>query len=255
MARDPISDLRRYAHALQQQADPVEAHRAATLAAAPLPAPARSWRRRLATVTAAAAVLAGGNVGLALAADPAAPGDLLYGVDRAYERVAEVLGIGGDTARERLDEASTLAARGDVSRALSTARETLSSLPVEAGGLAQALAALQTAESDAFDPGEPESAPGRELTAELHVQTELLLGLAKQVVAAAHGDDPGAVQAAASQMSGQAQRVADAARQIREARAGQGRPDGTPPPPPDPRDGRPPPSVPTTIDRPIGGRP
>lgn len=254
MPRDPISDLRRYAHTLQQEADPGEAHRAARLAAVPAQAPARSWRRRLATVTAAAAVLAGGNVGLALAADSAVPGDPLYGVDRAYERVAEVLGIGGDNARERLEEASTLATRGDVPRALSTARETLSSLPVEAGGLAQALAALQAAESDASETGAPESAPGRELTAELHVQTELLLGLARQVVAAAHGDDPGAVQEAASQMSGQAQRVAEAARQIREARAGQGPPDVTPPPP-GPGDELPPPSVPTTIDRPIGGRP
>jgi len=53
-----------------------------------------------------------GNIGLAAAADSAVPGDLLYPVDRAYERIGEVFGIDTDTSSERLAEASVLLAEG-----------------------------------------------------------------------------------------------------------------------------------------------
>ena len=62
----------------------------------------------------AVTVLFGGLTGVALAADDAAPGDALYGIDTALESI----GIGDGGTAERLAEASELAANGYVSEAL-----------------------------------------------------------------------------------------------------------------------------------------
>ena len=68
---------------------------------------------RLAIVAVAVFVLAGMS-GIAAAADAAAPGDPLYGIDRALERV----GINDGAAAERLAEAEALARRGHVTEAM-----------------------------------------------------------------------------------------------------------------------------------------
>ena len=51
------------------------------------------------------------NVGLATAANSAVPGDILYPVDRAYERVGTVLGA--SVTQERISEAAVLLHRGE----------------------------------------------------------------------------------------------------------------------------------------------
>lgn len=82
-----------------------------------LPAPARrgfgGLRRRLAGGM-AAAVLLSGMTGVAVAADSARPGDVLYGLDRALEAV----GIGNGGAAERLAEARALIEEGEMSGAI-----------------------------------------------------------------------------------------------------------------------------------------
>lgn len=79
-------------------------------------------RRRL--VAALAVGMVGvSNVALARMADPAIPGDSLYAIDRAYERLTAL--VGSDHAGERLDEASAMAARGEASSALGLVREAL----------------------------------------------------------------------------------------------------------------------------------
>jgi hypothetical protein len=70
--------------------------------------------RRALAATVSAVVLFGSVSGVALAADGADPGDGLYGIDRALERV----GIGNGGVEERLEEARTLAGRGDVALGL-----------------------------------------------------------------------------------------------------------------------------------------
>jgi hypothetical protein len=87
---------------------------------------ARPQRRRLGLrvrpqlVGAAAAVfLLSGVTGVALAANGAAPGDALYGIDRALEKV----GIGAGHAQERLDEANALLFDGRASEALNQAAQ------------------------------------------------------------------------------------------------------------------------------------
>jgi hypothetical protein len=61
----------------------------------------------------------GSGAGVAIAADGAAPGDALYGLDRALERVA----IGDGGAAERLQEAADLVRAGQLARGLEHAAE------------------------------------------------------------------------------------------------------------------------------------
>lgn len=70
-------------------------------------------QERLAVVAVAMFVLVGMS-GLAVAADAAAPGDALYGIDRALERI----GINDGAAGERIAEAGALASRGQVTEAI-----------------------------------------------------------------------------------------------------------------------------------------
>ncbi|MBI5158421.1 MAG: hypothetical protein HZA58_10500 [Acidimicrobiia bacterium] len=67
------------------------------------------WRTRLATAAAAGVTAVAAFGGLAYAADDAAPGALLYGIDRAFEGI----GIGNGGEHERLEEAVALAKHGD----------------------------------------------------------------------------------------------------------------------------------------------
>ncbi|MGB8362548.1 MAG: hypothetical protein WCE80_14215 [Acidimicrobiia bacterium] len=118
--------------------------RAATLArqAATSSVGSVSWwgRVRPKLVTSALSVFAViGMTGVAVASDAAAPGDPLYGIDRALERV----GINDGGITERLEEAATLADHGLAFEALNHAAEAVSSKSPEAAsaleGAAQAL--------------------------------------------------------------------------------------------------------------------
>ena len=126
MAHDPISDLRRYAAALEAQVSS-ERSRQAARTALHTPSPRRAPRR---TVVAIAATLLMGvsNVALATVADPAVPGDTLYGVDRAYERVGSLIGFDDTHASERASEVLVLQERGKSAAALDLVQETLSRL-------------------------------------------------------------------------------------------------------------------------------
>jgi len=72
-------------------------------------------------VAAAAILLLCGATGVAVAANSAAPGDSLYGIDRALEKI----GIGAGHVAERLDEAIVLLSEGKVRQALKQAAQAL----------------------------------------------------------------------------------------------------------------------------------
>ena len=74
---------------------------------------AAALRRKFAVVAVAVFVLTG-LTGVAIAANGAAPGDALYGLDRALEKV----GINNGASQERIDEARALAAAGMVPEAM-----------------------------------------------------------------------------------------------------------------------------------------
>ncbi|MCZ6461338.1 MAG: hypothetical protein O6705_03775 [Actinobacteria bacterium] len=93
-------------------------------------AAARSeWMARMAPRVAVGALalimLVVSSTGLALAANGAKPGDMLYGLDRA----AEVLGIGDGGANERIAEAHALVASGAVAGGLTHAAAVLPATP------------------------------------------------------------------------------------------------------------------------------
>jgi len=82
-------------------------------------------------------VFLAGMTGVAAAADGAAPGDTLYGLDRALERI----GIGDRGVEERLEEAAQLVADGDPEAALEHASEAID----EAAEAGQDMAAVSEA--------------------------------------------------------------------------------------------------------------
>lgn len=126
MQHDPISDLRRYAAALEAQVSGERSHEAAR-SALHTPSPARSPRRAVVAI-ATTVVMGISNVALAAAADPAVPGDALYGLDRAYEQVGSIFGFSDVNAGERASEFLILQARGKSAEALDLLLETLPKL-------------------------------------------------------------------------------------------------------------------------------
>jgi hypothetical protein len=121
---DPIDDLRRYARDLESEVGTTRSEiRARQAIETVRHAPRRP--RRTVVVVATTVIMGLGNTALAAAANPAVPGDLLYGVDRAYEQVGDVFGIGGTHVGERFDEAGELIERGRSADALALVQEIL----------------------------------------------------------------------------------------------------------------------------------
>ena len=121
--------------------------------------------RRLVLMLATAGLLAVSNVALAAASDSAAPGDLLYPIDRGYEWARDLFGD-TDRTNERLAESETLSQRGHIDDAIAFLRELATESSNEA-----LLAAIQKLEASGEqgqgnqnDPGPPApavTAPGQ----------------------------------------------------------------------------------------------
>ena len=124
---DPYNNLRSYGEALIEKIDPARAEAVAVRALA-APSVGLSFRRRLVAIAAASATFITGNIGVAMAADQAAPGDLLFGLDRAYEQLSELIGLSDDHSIERLDEAAQLADSGNSAEALTAVIEQMQDL-------------------------------------------------------------------------------------------------------------------------------
>jgi hypothetical protein len=132
--------LERVAIAAAVTARSTEARPAAT---APTPRRGVRLRYRLATGAAAMTLVLGSGTGVAIAADGAAPGDSLYGLDRALESVA----IGNGGIAERLEEAANLVAAGHLAAGLEHAADTLAA--DHAGDAIRAAALRVAATADA----------------------------------------------------------------------------------------------------------
>lgn len=85
-------------------------------------------RQKMATGLAAALLLSG-MTGVAVASNHAAPGDALYGLDRALEAV----GIGDGGAAERIAEAQALFNEGQVAEAVAHSAEAVEVTPIQGG--------------------------------------------------------------------------------------------------------------------------
>lgn len=107
--------------------------RSATPSARPKPSPparsrflAPALQRGLATGL-AGVLLVSGLAGVAVASDDSAPGDLLYGLDRALESI----GVGDGGATERVAEAWALLERGQIAEAVGHALRTVGIIEAE----------------------------------------------------------------------------------------------------------------------------
>jgi len=120
-------DLRAYAEHLVASTDPSKGGYIARRAAAQ-PLPRTGWARRVAVVLGSAGIFVGANVGLALAANASVPGDPLYGIDRAYEKIEAAIGLHPNLVAERFREAAALTQRGETTLAFETASEAMRQL-------------------------------------------------------------------------------------------------------------------------------
>ena len=89
----------------------------------------------------AAVLMLSGMTGVAVASDAAAPGDTLYGIDRALESV----GFGDGGILERFEEAQVLNERGNSTEALSHAAEAITNAGQGDDDLEEALAGIDEA--------------------------------------------------------------------------------------------------------------
>ncbi len=135
-------------------------------AAAPARGAYAGRRRRLrlgfAVSSLALLVLVSGFGGLAYAANGAVPGDALYGVDLALEKV----GVGDGGLTERLTEAGRLVEEGRVQEGLNHAGDAIAAAAQDDEALQATAATLRTAAADVASNQNLQSAEGRALLAE-----------------------------------------------------------------------------------------
>ncbi len=189
---DPYNHLRAYGEALIESVDPA---RAEVVAARALAAPSAglTLRRRIVAVLAASATFISGNIGMAMAADQASPGDLLYGLDRAYEKIGELIGLGGDHTDERLDEASELASDGREQEALDIINDELD--------LADTFTTIPRDRAT--------EAPDNETAAEASADAKSIVELVHQIAEAARDGDRAEVESLIAQLKSRVKDVAD----------------------------------------------
>lgn len=152
---------------------------AAVAAAAPLDGgpvgasrPSSSGTRRRGAIALALAGLGAVAFGGAAMADEAAPGDFLYGLDRALE----VVGINNGGAQERLAEVQALLADDEVEQALDTSVEAVEDMDGMDDDEAEELAGILHAAESVLNEGSEQSLERREQVAAMltfMTQTEL----------------------------------------------------------------------------------
>lgn len=157
--------------------------------------PVPSWRRRAVTAGAAVLLFTGGSSGLALAANDAAPGDTLYGLDRVLEKV----GIGRGGAVERLEEVRHLFDAGNIEGALIHAETVVGETAGDGeAGSSSAVQELEAAAERVVGQDDDSSADARPAVADLlqylsenvgHVDGQQVARLARNIGGAA--DDAG----------------------------------------------------------------
>lgn len=228
MSTSPMDDLKAYAASLT---DSVSIAETDAVVAGVLRAPRGGRQPVKQRVTAVGVVIAtflSANVGLAAASQNAAPGDALYGVDRAYERIAEFVGISNPRTEERLQEANELANRGDASAALaaaSAALEAVSSSLEDPGSDAFGEAANSIREaSEEITDAIPTSGTSRpEFVNDMMAETRMIVELAHLLRDAAKTD--GNASEAAKELKDRAKGLSEKAKQEKANNSDMGKPE------------------------------
>lgn len=114
--KEPTDRLRRYGEDIASSVSPARSRVAAMRAVGQAHrTPAR--RRTPQFAFASLGVFLVANVVMSGVANAAVPGDVLYPVDRGYEKVLDLVGLAGDHSEERIVEAGVLLDRGDLAGA------------------------------------------------------------------------------------------------------------------------------------------
>jgi len=119
---DALDDLRSYAAELVENAPPLDTASLRLLEGSPVPNRPHHLTAPLMAVMGVAAMLFFAEIGVAVVANNAVPGDQIYGIDLLVEDALTTVGVPLNTPAERIDEAEVLLARGDVDEAVRTAR-------------------------------------------------------------------------------------------------------------------------------------
>lgn len=192
---DALRALRSYASDLVESAPPLEAASLHIAEGSPVPRRPHHLTAPAMAVVGVAAMLFFAEIGIAIGANGAVPGDSLYGIDLLVEDTLQAIGVPIDVASERMDEAEVLLGRDDLEEALRTARAGYAELdPPVIGGTIGHLVKAESVLASGADP-----------TAEAAVR-DALTDLLKAT------KDPNTIEVGDTRsISEAAQRVADAA--------------------------------------------
>jgi len=216
MSTSPMDDLKAYAASLTESVS-IEETDAVVSGVLRSPRGGRlPVKQRVTAVGVVIATFLSANVGLAAASQNAAPGDALYGVDRAYERIAAFVGISNPRTEERLQEANELANRGDASAALaaaSAALEAVSSSLEDPGsdGYRETANSIREASEEITDAIPASGNPRPEFVNDMMAETRLIVELAHQLRDAAQTD--GDASEAAKALKDRAKGLSDKAKE------------------------------------------
>ena len=120
--RDPFDDLRSYASDLVDAAPNLDTSSLHLADGAPVPRRPHHFTVPAMALMGVAAMLFIAQVGVAVIANSAVPGDQLYGLDLLVEDALTTVGAPINVASERLNEAETLLERDELTEAIRTAR-------------------------------------------------------------------------------------------------------------------------------------
>ena len=120
--RDPFDDLRSYASDLVDAAPPLDPASLHLTTGSPVPKRPHHFTVPAMALMGVAAMLFVAQVGVAVVANSAVPGDQFYGLDLLVEDALTTVGVPIDVASERIDEAEVLLERDELSEAIRTAR-------------------------------------------------------------------------------------------------------------------------------------
>ena len=119
---NPIDELRSYASGLVDAVPPLETSSLHLVEGSPIPKRPHRFTVPAIAAMSVAAMLLVAEVGVAVVANSAVPGDQIYGIDLLVEDALTSVGVPVDTASERFAEAEVLLARNELNEAIRTAR-------------------------------------------------------------------------------------------------------------------------------------
>jgi hypothetical protein len=126
---DPFDDLRSYASDLVDAAPSLDPSSLHLPDGSPVPKRPHHFTVPAMALMGVAAMLFVAQVGVAVVANSAVPGDQFYGLDLLVESALTNVGVPIDVASERIDEAEVLLERDELNEAVRTARVAYRELP------------------------------------------------------------------------------------------------------------------------------